>query len=70
MEGEADDWHDFLVPVQPGDTMAGSTTYGDGGRTAGDAFSEALLAGSTGPGGTKAHPYGSPRFASPRFRGA
>ncbi len=71
VEGEAEDWHDFLVPVRHGDMVAGGTTDGGGGRTAaGDAFSEALLAGSTGPGGSKGHPYGSPRFESPRFRGA
>ncbi|KXZ51860.1 hypothetical protein GPECTOR_11g298 [Gonium pectorale] len=77
IEGEPDDWHDFLLPharhAAMGDAAAdsegadagGPDGPGVGGEGApADAFSEALLSGAG------RNPYGSPRFASPRFRGA
>ncbi|EFJ42410.1 hypothetical protein VOLCADRAFT_97490 [Volvox carteri f. nagariensis] len=73
VEGEPDDWHDFLLPYKHesltgiDDGNCGGGGGGDGGAAAQglDPFSQALLGQSPCK-----NPFGSPRFASPRFRGA
>ncbi|GIL79039.1 hypothetical protein Vretimale_55 [Volvox reticuliferus] len=69
VEGEPDDWHDFLLPYTHASLVTQGNGGGDGsnaGGTAYDEFSEDLLARSA----AAKNPYGSPRFSSPRFRGA
>ncbi len=62
VEGEPDDWHDFLVPSKH-DTLEQHHGDEEPGAAA-DPFSEALLHPAA------KNPYGSPRFGSPRCRGA
>ncbi|KAG2490596.1 hypothetical protein HYH03_010989 [Edaphochlamys debaryana] len=64
VEGEPDDWHDFLLP-QKHAVLEAAEEAALGGASAADPFSEALLSGAPGR-----HAFGSPRFASPRYRGA
>ncbi|PNH04931.1 putative transporter C11D3.06 [Tetrabaena socialis] len=73
IDGEPDDWTDFLLPYKH-ESLAGQHPHegegasllpgADGGEGGADAFAEALASSAS------KNPFGSPRFASPRFRGA
>ncbi|GLI65958.1 hypothetical protein VaNZ11_009639 [Volvox africanus] len=69
VEGEPDDWHDFLLPYKHASLVTHGNGDGEGssgGGTAFDPFNE----GPTAQSAATKYPYGSPRFSSPRFRGA